>query len=146
MNTQGIYYLLHTFWVFFCITTINTSSSSNNNRKKRSNPHSGCLLYLSLFFIFSHIWKFFSPNYLRDERVYFFGFLGFRFSSFLFPVLHNFHFLCFPFVARTWFIYGFFTQWHQTHWILYTRVSRAVIRVCTYFPSVIFVGAKSRRL
>lgn len=135
------------FLSIFCITTINTSSSSNNNRKKRSNPHSGCLLYLSLyFFIFSHFWKFFSPNYLRDERVYFFGFLGFRFSSFLFPVLHNFHFLCFPFVARTWFIYGFFTQWHQTHWILYTRVSRAVIRVCTYFPSVIFVGAKSRGL
>lgn len=37
------------FLSIFCITTINTSSSNNNRKKKSSNPHSGCLLYLSFF-------------------------------------------------------------------------------------------------
>lgn len=84
------------FLSIFCITTINTSSSSNNNRKNRSSPHSGCLLYLSLFFfIFSHFGSSFHPTICAMNEFTFSVFWVFGFPAFCFPFYTIFIFFVF---------------------------------------------------
>lgn len=128
------------FLSIFCITTINTSSS-NNNRKKRAATHTAGVFYIFLSLLFYFFWKFFSPNYLHDERVWVFGF-----SAFCFPFYTIFIFFVFHLSPRSWFIYGVFTQWHQTHWILYTSKQNRYSCMHIFPICNICRGKKSRAL
>lgn len=119
MNTQGIYYLLHTFLsILFWYNSSNTKSSSG--------AHSGRFSFS--FYIFTFFLLFFKgsfhPTVLHDERVfqYLLGFRFFqlsvsRFEQFSFTFSFSLFSICRPNMIYLWL----FTQWHQTHWILYTE-------------------------
>lgn len=127
------------FLSIFCITTINTSSS-NNNRKKEQQPTQRVSFISFFLYFFNFFESSFHPTICTMNE---FGFSVFqlsvsRFTQFSFSLFS----ICRP--DHDLFMESSRNGTKPTEYCI--RVSRTVIRVCTYFPSVIFVGVKSRGL
>lgn len=121
------------FWVFYFGITAATP-------KQQWSTQWVIFLFVLYLYVLSSFFKgSFHSTILHDERVFQYFFWVFGFSSFLFPVFNNFHlhfhFLYFPFVAQTWFIYG--SSRNGTKPIEYCIRNR--YSWMHIFPAVIFV-------
>lgn len=106
------------FWVFYFGMTAATP------KQQRSTQWVIFFFLLYLYVLSSFFKGSFHSTILHDERVfqYFLGFRFFqlsvsRFQQFSFTFSFSLFSICRPNMIYLWV----FTQWHQTHWILYTE-------------------------